>query len=185
VPQDLKNLTDLELLSLYTAKDDKKAIGILFERYYHLVFGVSMKYLKESNLAKDMCMTVFEKIILDVKRHKIDYFKAWLYRVVQNECLMALRKNKKITMSTDEISLSNMESVDTLHLVEEKEELLNEMNLALEQLPPDQKECVTLFYIERKSYSDICSATGFTFMQVKSFIQNGKRNLKNRLSSQI
>ncbi len=183
--QTLKNLSDLELLQLYKAKDDKEAIGILFERYYHLVLGVGMKYLKDSGLAKDMSMRVFEKLIVDVKRHTIEYFKSWLYRVATNECLMELRKNKKITKSTDDIILSNMESEDNLHQREEKEELLSDMEHQLELLPEEQKKCIKLFYLERKSYNDICALTGFTFMQVKSFIQNGKRKLKQKLMTNI
>lgn len=183
--QSLKNLSDLELIQLYKAKDDKDAIGILFERYYHLVLGVGIKYLKDSALAKDMSMRVFEKLITDLKRHTIEYFKSWLYRVASNECLMELRKNNKITKSTDDIILSNMESENQLHLREEKEELLSSMEQQLELLPDEQKQCIKLFYLERKSYNDICALTGFTFMQVKSFIQNGKRNLKQKLSTTI
>jgi len=45
-------------------------------------------------------------------------------------------------------------------------------------LGKEQKLCVILFYLEKRSYQEIATSTQFTQMQVKSHIQNGKRNLK-------
>lgn len=176
-------ISDQELILRYKEQDDKKALGMLFERYYHLVFGVGMKYMKNSDMAKDIAMQVFEKLIPDLKKHKIEFFKSWLYRVAQNACLMELRKNKSITKPLEENILSNMENETELHQIEEKEKMLTNMEDELEKLPEDQKKCIKLFYLERKTYSDICECTGYSFKEVKSFIQNGKRNLKIKLSA--
>lgn len=176
-------ITDQQLILQYTTQGDKKALGKLFERYYHMVYGVGLKYMKNSDAAKDVAMQVFEKLIPDLKKHKIDYFKSWLYRVAQNACLMELRKNKSITKPLEENMLGSMENESELHQIEEKEHLLVNMERELENLPADQQKCIRLFYLERRTYNDICEQTGFTFKQVKSFIQNGKRNLKLKLSS--
>lgn len=182
MPQQVNNLDDSELIQLYQQRDDKEAIGVLFERYYHLVLGVGLKYLQNSEAAKDMSMRVFEKLIRELKNYKIEYFKAWLYRVAQNECLMEMRKNKKITINASEMQIVSVESDDKMHLLMEKESTLNKMEEELEHLPHEQRDCIKMFYLQKKSYSEICSLTGFTFMQVKSFIQNGKRNLKIKLT---
>jgi len=183
VAQSNKQLNDQQLISQYVQQNDKSALGTLFERYYHLVFGVGMKYLKNSERAKDMSMRVFEKLITDLKKHQIEYFKSWLYRVAQNACLMELRKNKSITKPLEENLMGDMESPAEKHLMIEKERMLVTMEQELANLPMDQQKCIRLFYLERKTYNDICEATGFTFKQVKSFIQNGKRNLKLKLSA--
>ena len=183
MPNPHDKLSDNELLLLYIQQDDKIALGTLFKRYYHMVFGVAMKYMKNSDLAKDVTMQVFEKLIPDLKKHKIHYFKSWLYRVAQNACLMELRKNKSITKPLEENLMGNMENETELHQIEEKEAMLTNMEHELDKLPAEQQKCIKLFYLERKTYNDICEATGYTFKEVKSFIQNGKRNLKIKLSA--
>lgn len=60
----------------------------------------------------------------------------------------------------------------------EKEKLLSLLEVSLEQLNDEQRRCITLFYLEKESYQQISEQTGFSLAQIKSFIQNGKRNLK-------
>jgi len=181
VARQLKNLDDLELLRLYKENNKAEALSILFKRYYHLVYGVGMKYFKNSERAKDITSHVFEKLIKELKKHDIEYFKAWLYRVARNECLMEIRKNKTITKPIDESRVEYMENEEELHQLREKEDLLSKMELEIKHIPKEQRDCIMLFYLKRKTYKEICQETGFTFMQVKSHIQNGKRNLKNRI----
>ena len=52
----------------------------------------------------------------------------------------------------------------------------------MELLNPEQKQTVELFYLQEKSYKEIVDQTGFSMNDVKSYIQNGKRNLKIMLS---
>jgi RNA polymerase sigma-70 factor (ECF subfamily) len=65
-----------------------------------------------------------------------------------------------------------------MRALEEKDKTLDQMSDALLKLNKEQQLCVTLFYLEKKSYQQIASQTGYSMMQVKSHIQNGKRNLK-------
>lgn len=177
----LHNLTDEELIELYKTKGEKDAMSILFKRYYHLVLGVGIKYLKRTDLAQDMSMKLFEKLLQNINKYQIQLFKPWLYRVACNECLMEIRKNKSLTKSETDIRLLNMESEEEKHLQEEKELKLNKLEEVLEDLPAEQVLCIKLFYLEKKSYNEICESTGLDFMKVKSAIQNGKRNLKLKL----
>lgn len=179
----LKNKSDLELAELYKSKDNRDALGILFKRYYHLVLGVCLKYFKDLDTAKDLTMRIFEKLIFLLKKHQIEFFKSWIYRVSQNECLMELRKNKTITNSVDNMALESMENEENLHLLKEKEDILERMEKELGLLPEEQQQCIKMFYLDKKTYQEISIQTGFTFMQVKSYIQNGKRNLKIKLSN--
>ena len=178
----LKNSSDEALVDMYRTSKSTDAFGLLYERYSHLVYGVCMKYLKDADNAKDASMQIFEKLITDLPRHEVQVFKAWLYRVAQNHCLMILRSNNHLTKSVDVFSENSVEFVDELHLKVEKEIQLTKMEDSLKDLNKDQRRCVEMFYLEKKTYIEIMQETGFNFMQVKSFIQNGKRNLKQKMS---
>ena len=179
----LKNNTDDELLQIYRSKKSAEVISVLFNRYYHLVYGVCMKYYRNTENAKDSTMQIFEKLLDDIPKHEIQYFKAWLYRVAQNHCLMQLRSKKLPMVSFDVLQENSggMEYEESLHPMEAKEELLIKMEEAMTELNEEQRKCLELFYINKKTYTEIETITGFTFMQVKSHIQNGKRNLKIKL----
>lgn len=179
----LKNHTDDELLQIYRAKKSAEALTVLFNRYYHLVYGICMKYYKNPDNAKDSTMQIFEKLMDDIPKHDIQFFKAWLYRVSQNHCLMQLRSKKYNTVSYDILPERGVEYEDGVHPAVAKEELLTKMESAMTELNEDQRKCIELFYLEKKTYYEIMDLTGFTFMQVKSYIQNGKRNLKLKMTN--
>ncbi len=178
-----KNLTDEELILLYKKKKSAEAFGILYDRYAHLVYGVCLKYLKETERAKDAVMQIFEKLFLEIHKHEIRIFRAWIYRVAQNYCFMELRSSTHLVKSVDFIKEGIMEYEDNLHPITEKEKMYANLEKAIEQLNEEQKKCVLLFYGQKKTYQEIMQITGYSFMQVKSNIQNGKRNLKIIMSN--
>ena len=152
---------------------------MLLQRYTLLLFGVCMKYLKNEEDAKDSVQQIFLKVIHELGKYRVDYFKSWLYMVAKNHCLMHLRK-KGIVYEVNESVTAVEEDIDKdIHL--DKEKTLTQVSEALTALNKEQRECVTLFYLDKKSYHQICDATGYSLLQVKSFIQNGKRNLRNQL----
>lgn len=179
-------MSDAELIERYRYSYDNAYIGELFQRYSHMLFGVCLKYTKNEQEAKDMVMDVFEKVLTDLKRHQVENFRTWIYTVAKNQCLMAYRKEKRVEERHEAyINLSKeiMESDLPAHLNgESEEETDRKLNVAIESLNTEQKECIRLFYFEKKSYEEIESQTGYTFKQVKSYLQNGKRNLKIQLS---
>ena len=179
----LKNLSDAELISLYKKSGTHSIIGELYERYTHLVFGVCLKYLKHHEDASDASIEIFEQLLTKLKSHEVSNFKSWLYTVSKNHCLMSLRKGKNHMELHDDVS-EIVESSSDLHpsSVNEKEEQLTRLEEAIKQLEDDQRRCVEFFYLHELSYQQIMIKTGFTFKEVKSFIQNGKRNLRIALN---
>jgi RNA polymerase sigma factor (sigma-70 family) len=149
----------------------------LLQRYTLLLFGVCMKYLKDENEARDCVQQIFLKVLTEVGKYRIDYFKSWLYMVAKNHCLMRLRnQNGKMTREVSEnLVASPSLDRDELLLNEQAYELLEE---SINELSEEQRQCVILFYLKKNSYTQISEKTGFSMMQVKSYIQNGKRNLK-------
>ncbi|MEN9303765.1 MAG: hypothetical protein RL264_2194 [Bacteroidota bacterium] len=178
-----QSLSDEQLVS--NIREQNKATectGELYRRYGHLVFGVGMKYLHSKEDVEDLTSDIFIALPKKIAAHQIQYFKGWLYMLVKNECLMLLRKKKQFV--SDELldNHSIEDEQDSPLLLEENLELLEE---TLTQLKPDQQRCIRLFYLEKKSYDHISQETGFTLKEVKSFIQNGKRNLKIALENKI
>lgn len=171
------HITDAELLNLYYADKNQEWIGILLERYTLLLLGVCMKYLKEENEARDCVQHIFLKVLTEVGKYKIDYFKSWLYMVAKNHCLMRLRDRGTKGAKELNDSFAAGEDADKQELIanEKTYDLLEE---AIGELSEEQRQCVILFYLKKNSYHQISDKTGFNLMQVKSYIQNGKRNLK-------
>lgn len=171
------HISDQELLEYYYADKNQEWIGILLQRYTLLLLGVCMKYLKDETEARDCVQQVFLKVLTEAPKYKIDYFKSWLYMVAKNHCLMRLRDKGAKAMkelSNQDIPVQENDKQELLQN-EQTYELLEE---AITELSEDQRVCVNLFYLQKKSYQQISEQTGYSLMQVKSYIQNGKRNLK-------
>lgn len=176
--KNIQKLTDNELLQHYTNTLNTVYLGELYNRYMPLVYGCCLKYLKNSENAQDAVMQIFEELLQKALQHTIQNFKSWLYVLSKNYCLMQLRstaKNKTISFEDN-----FMEFADDFHLdkVMEDERRANALNDCIKALPNEQNISVTKFYIENLSYIEICEMLGYDIKKVKSYIQNGKRNLK-------
>ena len=171
-------MTDQELLAQYKLSGDVRWAGLLYSRYTSMVYGVCLKYLKNREESKDAVMQLFEKLTSTLKSHDVEHFKSWLYVTARNHCLMQLRARKG--KYAEEISPLLMETATEAHL-EEQDELesnLGKLEKCIEKLTHEQKACVKMFFLQEKCYKDITVLTGYELTKVKSFIQNGKRNLK-------
>ena len=179
-------LSDERLVEMYRSTANAGAIGALIDRYLHLVFGVCLKYLKQNERAEDAAMEILGRLLEVLKHHKIDNFSGWLYRVSKNHCLMMLRKKDPLIHAAPvDIHKINpeifVEFDPELHLDHKEPDDLKALEFAMNQLNADQRRCLQLFYLENRSYKEIAEITGLDNKQVKSHIQNGKRNLKKEL----
>ncbi|AYA37909.1 sigma-70 family RNA polymerase sigma factor [Hymenobacter oligotrophus] len=181
--------TEAELLARYRAHGDVQDLGRLYEPYFHLVYGVCLRYLRDEADSKDAVMQIFEKLVVDLRRHEVQNLSSWLHTTARNHCLMELRR-RKATPEAVEISLPGVESDGAAHLLDADddfptEEHLQQLAVAMARLPPEQQRCLDLFYRQQQSYQEIADLTGFDLKQVKSHLQNGKRNLKLYLASHV
>ncbi len=177
-PEQYKHIEDSELLQRFYTDRNNEWLGIVLQRYTMMLLGVCMKYLKNEEEAKDGVQQVFLKAIDEIQKYKITYFKSWLYMVAKNHCLMQLRDKSKFNTPIDERLMAVSEETEGMAIHLEKDRQLNNVSQALAQLNKEQQLCVTLFYLEKKSYQEITELSGYSLLQVKSHIQNGKRNLK-------
>ena len=172
-----RDKTDEELVALYKQEQSSACIGILYERYGHLVLGACMKYLKDPTEAEDVAMHIFEGLHFKLLKHDIAFFKSWLYMVTKNECFMLLRKKgKEYTGELKDVADETSEDIE-----QNREIKLSILEEILPTLKEDQRICIELFYLKDRSYQQISEELSMSLMQVKSAIQNGKRNLKIRL----
>lgn len=172
---------DKELLSLWKSSGDSAWLGHLLQRYTGLLYGLCLKYLKNGSEAEDAVQQIFVKVITEAGKYEIAYFKSWLYTVARNYCLMQLRG--KVYLEVEEKGAATHDESSVSELIE-KEEKLVQLEGAVLQLNTEQQTCIRAFYLEKRSYNEISDLTGFTVMQVKSHIQNGKRNLRIHLEKQ-
>lgn len=167
------------MLSAYRRTGDLEILGKLYNDYMTLVYGLCLKYLKDEELSKDAVMQIFEELIEKLKKFEVSNFKSWLYTLARNHCLMILRSNSKhVFVSLDN---ENMERPEVVHLSIDtsNESQLLSMEKCMETLPEEQRMTIDLFYLQQKCYKEVADSTGFDMNKVKSYIQNGKRNLKN------
>ena len=171
------------MIKKFKSSNDLDYLGKLYEKYMHLVYGVCLKYLKERESAKDATMQIFEKLIIEIPKREIENFKPWLHVLTKNYCLMQLRSEKTRTAREEKAETSGenfMESNYEMHLNNESilDQDIQALKKCIEQLKQEQKECIKLFYLEERCYQEIAESTNYELKKVKSYIQNGKRNLK-------
>ncbi|MRR19983.1 sigma-70 family RNA polymerase sigma factor [bacterium] len=174
--------SDGELLKRFREDGDITVLGLLYERYMHLVYGVCLKYLEDREAAKDEVMNIFEKLVTGVPEQEILNFKTWLYVVTKNHCLMLLR-SRKSESARMEAMLGDptffMEKEAEMHPMENEGETdMKRLEECISRLKDEQRKCIELFYYEGCGYREIAERLGMEENKVKSYIQNGKRNLR-------
>jgi RNA polymerase sigma-70 factor (ECF subfamily) len=180
----LKNISpsqdsDRELVIAFKETGNLNTLSTLYQRYMDLVFGVCLKYFKDAERSKDAVMDIFDELNTKLRIHDVENFKGWLHVLARNYCLMQLRSPRNI--KTTEFNPAFMQSEEITHLngeTFEKEENFKKLDYCMQSLPEEQKRSVELFYLENKCYNEIAALTGYDWSKVRSYIQNGKRNLK-------
>lgn len=178
------HISDQELMERFYETHDNRLLGALLQRYTLLLLGVCMKYLKDEEAAKDGVQHIFLKAIGELHKYRVEHIKSWLYKIARNYCLGQLRDrpatNRELseTIAAEDAFFARADSL-------RKDAMLAYMEEAMNELSAEQKTCVTLFYLQKQSYNEISAATGYTLMQVKSYIQNGKRKLKQLIEKKL
>ena len=183
ISSNISTLSDIALIDLYKEKGDKSIVGELYKRYTRFAFSICMKYLKDEERSKDAVMQVFEKFFVDLKKHSIVNFKSWLHSVLRNHCLHIIRDNAYKLIKEKE-AINSYENLMENQLLlyqdtdDDFEAKIDNLEMELRNLSHEQRSCIELFYLKDKCYQEVAEITGYTMNQVKSNIQNGKRNLK-------
>lgn len=179
-------MTDDELIKHYKLNQDKECVGELYKRYTGFTYAICVKYHKDSEKSREAVLEIFEELIDKLLLHEIQNFKSWLHTVARNHCLLSFRSKKYENQFIDNYQKYQndfMEQDKVLYpdyIV--KEENYKELEKCINQLKPEQRHCIELFYLQDKSYVETSKLSGYTMKEVKTHIQNGKRNLKILMS---
>lgn len=182
----LQNTSDNEILALFKRTGNKALLGALFRKHLHRITGLCFYYLKDETLSEDATMDIFEHVVHKVDQYDIQNFESWLYQVTRNHCLKLLKGrfwegNAPISEINEEIFVESGPDSDPI----DRETKLEALSVALQELKGPQRQCIVLFYLKGLSYKQIELETSFTVKEIKSHIQNGKRNLKNVLAERL
>lgn len=184
-PSNYDPALDRKLIDKYKATLDNRHVGELFNKYMNLILGTCIKYLKNREEAQDATMDIFEELLVKLAAHEVKHFRSWLYSLTRNHCLMRIRKMKGIIeeeFNPEKIEDSFMETPSYEHLDTEAQSESDALSAAMAMLKDHQRICIELFYLQELSYREVADKTGFELKKVKSYIQNGKRNLQLILS---
>jgi len=173
----VRKLSDEDIISLYKEKLWTSCIDELYQRYAHMVFGVCLKYVKQIENAEDLTLTLFASLSEKLVQHQVQNFKSWLYVSARNSSLMFLRANK-INLELKDEHLLYDDSDQRLDDKLEHDELIESLIEVFEELKDEQRICIQLFYLQKKSYEEVANMTHYSLKEVKSHLQNGRRNLK-------
>jgi RNA polymerase sigma factor (sigma-70 family) len=182
--EDRQLCSDEQLITRYYSANDKDAVALLFNRYLKSLCGYCRYYLRIEADCEDAAMSTFEKVLRSIPEYTPDNFLAWLLSVARNECLMILRNGETLSRKKDawekihnlyfdpsEVGqMGAKNAIDSLQLYK-----------ALKKLGKPQRKCIELFFFKGKSYREIAHQLGCSQKEVKSNLQNGKRNLRKLL----
>ncbi|MDD2636779.1 MAG: sigma-70 family RNA polymerase sigma factor [Bacteroidales bacterium] len=179
-------MPDNELIAYYKKHKDKECIGELYKRYTGLTYAICLKYHKDSEKAREAVLEIFEDLIDKLLIHEVKNFKSWLFTVARNHVLLSFRSKKYETQFIDNYKKYQNDFMEQDKVLYpdyiSNEKNYQELEKCIDQLKDEQKNCIVLFYLQEKSYVEVAEITGYTMKEVKSFLQNGKRNLKILMS---
>jgi len=180
------HLSDDEIVAEFRKSNNSALVGELYHRYYLMVFGVCMNYLRDRAESEDAAAQVFEKLLVDLPKYQVGNFKAWLYGLTKNWCLQWLRTNKRKNKREANFQYEYGQDAQ----IEDEPNVVLESGLplleqSLQRLKKPQQECVRLFYLQELTYKEIVARTDYSMKEVKSHIQNGRRNMKIYMENAI
>ncbi len=185
------SLSDEELVAKFAQTKQQAYFEELYNRYLHLSYGVCLKMMKNEADSRDVVSDVFKTLYLKLPTANVQSFKAYVYAVSRNECIAKLRKRKSESKKmqewqrTENTQNAFMENDGLVALSDVGPSMDKLVENAIARLGDEQRTCIHLFFYDNKSYKEIAAQTGYSEKHVKSFLQNGKRNLRIALEKEM
>lgn len=162
----------------YFQSGDSEYWGRIFEKYKKRIFLRCLTLLQDNEDASDLTSETFIKAHENIQKYDMKRpFFPWLQQIATNLCIDLLRRKTIIQFTQTDEKIEFHSAEDVTKKVENRE-LGDTILKALKSLKNHQKRCFCLFYIHRKSYKEIAELTGYSYNDVRSYIQNGKRKFK-------
>ncbi len=168
---------DVELIE-GCKRQDRQAQKRLYDQYASKLYALCCRYIKDKMEAEDVLITAFTKILNRIDQYTGEgNFEGWMRKVVVNDALSYLRKNKNMYLETD-ISAADYEpDYDKLENQLEADDLLK----MIESLPTGYRIVFNLYAIEGYSHKEIGEQLGISENTSKSQLSRARAALQKCL----
>ena len=158
------------------------AYSILVDKYSSMVFTLAYNIILNREDAEEVAQDAFVKAFTSLQSFKQQSkFSTWLYRIVVNTALNKKKLHKLVIIEMEE-QVPGEELIDDYSLPQyEKEDMRQFVQAAVRTLPDNERICITLFYLNELSVSEIGELTGITIANIKVLLHRGRKHLYNAL----
>ena len=159
---------------------ETECFSILLDRYSQSVFSLIVSIINNREDAEELTQDVFLNAFRSLSSFQGNsLFSTWLYRIAYNAAISATRKKKYSWLTIEESMIDNVPENEISDDIEqlEKEEQLSRLQQALEQLLPDERALVTLFYMQGKKADEIITITGLSNSNVKTKLHRIRKKM--------
>ncbi len=181
----MQNTDDIELINQALA-GNQSAYAMLVKRHQRYVFTLALRFVKSRENAEEVAQDCFVKVYKSLNQfQQQSKFTTWLYTIVYTTSMTFLRRKKPETSSMDDdavfMQVKNQPDFK-LNLAEQKSQSYY-VNLAINQLLPDDAAILTLFYQGEQSLEEIAQVIGMETNTVKVKLHRARHRLKEKLES--
>lgn len=160
-------------------RQDSAAQKLLYERFAPKMLGVLRRYVPNKADAEDVLLEAFFKIFDNLHKYEnLGSFEGWIRRVVVNEALMFLRKNKILTVEANEVY--NNIAEDRPFTVE-AEMTIQEIMALVDKLPIGYRTVFNLYVMEGMKHQEIADTLGISINTSKSQLILAKEKLRGMM----
>jgi len=185
--------TDQELIDLFQ-HGQQEAFDELVRRYERPIRTLCRYYLSHPQDVQDASQDAFVRVYQALGTFEPRaQFSTWLYRIAINQCLNAIRAQRRrrwmqpfsqLRDSEEEPEFAAVGTKDPLQEVEQKERIQH-VREALARLPEEQRAVVILHRYQGLSYQEIAETLGISLAAVESRLHRAKLKLANLLAPYI
>ncbi|MCI9312808.1 MAG: sigma-70 family RNA polymerase sigma factor [Erysipelotrichaceae bacterium] len=185
---DISYAEDARLIAAIQNQDhEQEAFEALYRKYYKLVLFIANKECANESDAQDILQETFIEIKKSIpKLRKPQYFRLWLYRVVNSKCKDLFRNRKMTLMDSDHEMIRN-------YVTEERREASGDAQMKyhcdqdvilgmIDELPHGQRIVLMMYYLEQCSIKEIAQLLEIPQGTVKSRMSTGKAALKSKIA---
>lgn len=182
---------DVELM-LRVKRGDMRAFEQLVEKYKQPVINIIYRTLRDLAEAEDLAQNVFVQVFKSADRYKATAkFSTWLFTIARNLTLNEIRRRSRHPAESLDASQTEHEDQPARQFEDVKNysptddllrgELEQKLQMALDELPENQRTAILLCREEELSYEDIAEVLGCSLSATKSLIHRGRETLKEKL----
>jgi len=163
-------------------QNDRQAQVQLYNQYCKGMFIVALRFVKDTMEAEDIVQEAFIKAFSKLEQYKAEVsFGAWLKRIVINRCIDVLKSKRQRMLELEEHHLNVVDEDYEKDWLVDDDITIDNVKLAIEQLPDKYKYVLMLYLIEGYDHQEISEILDISEVASRTQLSRGKQKLKNEL----